>query len=275
MKTPFLSLVLLSIAISGGEARSEVAVYLSPNGIESAEDSGIMGVTPQQIFTEDFASAALGNFTDFTSAKIGAHYTSAGGADVSAGNIFGGNAEGNFLGISGSSSINIALASPAQYFGFYFTAGDDFNSLEIYSGADRVFQFSTAALIDRLPNDGVTTVTAINGSQYLGSNYYGQPGSGANGGQPYAYLHFVTTGSDTFDRLVLYQSNVQSSGAIFENDNHSILAVRPALPDSLVSLPELGVPEPSTPLLLGLVGASAFSWRRRKGKPGLERQQNR
>lgn len=265
MKNPFLSLVLLSTAILGGEARSEVVVYLSPNDIETAEASGIIGVTPQQIFTEDFGSAPLGNFTDFTSAKIGAHYTSTGGAAVIAENQYGGNGEGKYLGISASSSINIDLASPAQYFGFYFTAGDDFNSLEIYSGANLVFQFSTAALIDRLPNDGVTTVTAINGSQYLGSNYYGQPVSGANGAQPYAYLHFITTGNDTFDRLVLYQSEVQGTAAVFENDNHSILAVRPTIPDSLVNLPENGVPEPSTALMLGLVGVSAFSRRRRKG----------
>lgn len=265
MKTPFLSLILLGIALFGGEARSAVVVYLSPNDVESAEGSGIIGVTPQQIFTEDFASAPLGNFTDFTSTKIGAHYSSTGGTAVVGGNQYGGFAGGSYLGISASSSVNITLSSPAQYFGFYFTAGDDFNSLEIYSGTDLVFQFSTAKLIDRLPNDGVTTVSAINGSQYLGSNYYGQPVSGLNGSQPYAYLHFITTGSDTFDRLVLYQSAVQSSGAVFENDNHSILTVRPTLPDSLVELPDIGVPEPSASLLLGLVGFSAFSWRRRKG----------
>lgn len=118
-----------------------------------------------------------------------------------------------------------------------------------------MLEFTTTSLIEILPNDGVSTVTAVNGSQYLTSNYYGQPQSGLNWGEPYAYLHFVTTGSVTFDRIVVNQGTPTT--AIFENDNHSIRVTTPEIPDTLVQVP-VEVPEPSAALLTFTAAAGAL-----------------
>lgn len=254
---------------SAAASHAAISVYISAPDVEKAEDSGLGAVT---ISTETFNSLSPdepGSFpgvSGYASSTIGATYTNGGGlsggsgSKITANDQYGGNGEGNYLGVTGSSSVTITLdnstyTNGAQYFGFYFTAGDANNFIEFYKNDVLVYTFSTASLLDILPQN--TTVTAINGSVYNTNDYYGQPGTSNNTNEAYAYLHFIATGGDSYDKLVL---NQMSGTPIFENDNHSIIAVAPTITPSS---PLVGVvPEPSS-ALLGMLGAFGLLRRRR------------
>ena len=258
MKNRSLHLFLLVSSWVVGAASGQVSVYVSPNDIETAAASGIAGTTNR---TETFNSLATGttSIAGYHSSAIGATYTTTGNTRIIGNDKFGGYQQGNYLGLPNGASSTITLdpGTSAQYFGFYFTAGDRYNQIQIYSGNTLLLSFTTATLIDMLPKTVGSKVMAINGSIYNTVDYYGKPVTNENNVEPYAYLHFITSGSVTFDKIVLTQSLGTSS--IFENDNHSILAVAPTLPDSLVVVP---VPEPGSLTLLGL--ASCFLFRRRR-----------
>lgn len=275
-KHPRLSRVAttLGLAFALPQAGSAaISVYVSPPDIESAEDSGFSGVT---ILTENFnhlSPGAAGTFpgaSPYVSAAIGATYTAGGGLTGGAGSRiiandqYGGHEEGNYLGITAGSSLTISLGTTeyvngAQYFGFYFTAGDARNQIDLYDGDTLLLSFSTASLIALLPKD--TTVGTINGGSHNTNDYYGKPGTGQNSNEPYAYLHFVATGGSTFDKIVLQQNT--GSTAIFENDNHSIMEVAPAsIPPTFIGVVD-PVPEPSV-LLLSAGGFALFGFRRKR-----------
>ncbi len=237
---------------------------MSPNDIETAEDSGIIGITPQQIFTENFNGLPVGAVTTYVSPTVGVTYTAAdGGVNIQQNDQYGGNNQGNYLGIGSAKTVVMTLPLPSQYFGFYFTAGDVNNKIGIFSGGTEILSFSTATLIAMLPNAEGSKLTAINGSQYLTADYYGKPGTSENSSEPYAYLHFVGSGATTFDEIRLTQGDT----AIFENDNHSILTGIPSVPESLVQVTSVSaapaVPEPSG-ALLAVAGIAAMALVRKR-----------
>lgn len=247
-----------------------ISVYISAPDVESAETSGL--ITSATIATENFSSLTAGGgngsfpgSSGYVSTALGATYTTGGGdsggsgSEIKPADMYSGDSEGNYLGVTHGSSVTITLDSStyvngAQYFGLYFTAGDAYNHISIYDGATLVEQFSTQALLAMLPKN--SQVQAIDGSFYNTNSYYGQPNTGQNGGETYAYLHFIASAGTSFDRIVLGQE--YGHGEIFENDNHSILATAPTLPGSLVL-----VPEPASVTLAGL-GLGALCLRRRR-----------
>jgi hypothetical protein len=238
-------------AVVTGAAHADIGVYVSPNDIESAEDSGITGVS-----TENFESRTVGAFSNFTSATINGSYSlTSGTADIQANNVFGGFEEGNQLAVNPQTGrITLTLNEPVAYFGFYFTAGDAANNIDLYDGTTLVKTFSTGTLISMLPNNPTATIKAINGSTYQTQAYYGQPSTGSNASEAYAYLHFIANAGTTFNRVVL--SQITTAGAIFENDNHSIRATAPVIPGTLVAIPE--------PDAVGLLALGALLAARRR-----------
>jgi len=258
MKYRFPIFFLIVSSVTMAAVFGQVSVYVSPNDIETAFASGIAGTDTR---TESFTNVATGTaaISGYHSASIGATYTTTGGSKVMVNDQFGGYQQGNYLGIpnGGSATITLDAGTAAQYFGFYFTAGDRYNQIQIYSGNVLLLTFSTATLIDMLPNSPTGRVTAINGNIYNTADYYGQPVSNKNKLEPYAYLHFITQSGVTFDKIVLTEALGVTS--VFENDNHSILATAPTLPNSLVVVP---IPEPSSLALFSL--ASCFLFRRKR-----------
>lgn len=243
------SLLALSASLST-LSMGQITVYLSPNDIETAEDSGIAGVT-----TETFNSRPTGSVNGFA----GAVGTYTGDGTVIANNLYGGNNEGNYLGIISGSTSTLSFASPVEYFGLYFTAGDGRNSFEIKSAGVTLLSFNTQRLIQLLPNTANGRITAIDGNEYRTRDYYGQPTSNLNASEPYSYIHIIGGAGTTFDQVVLSQA---SGGAIFESDNHSIRATAPAIPATFVNITQ-AVPEP-TSAILGLFGAVSLLVRRRR-----------
>ena len=247
----FLSLCCFSSQLLLKGASAGIDVYASPPDIETAEDSGITGVS-----TENFSARPVGTFTNFRSSTINGSYTlTAGTASIQSNNIYGGFEEGNQLAVNPQTGrISLTLDAPVRYFGFYFTAGDAANTIDLYNGPTLQLSFSTGSLISLLPNNSTATIKAINGANYNTINYYGQPVTGSNSNETYAYLHFIASGATMFDRVVL--SQVTSSTAIFENDNHSVRTTAPAIPNTLVLIPE--------PASLAGLGLGLLALRRRR-----------
>lgn len=251
----FLPLLLATTALSS-LSQAGISIYLSPNGIETAEDSGILNVT-----TETFNSRSTGSVNNFVG-TVGT-YTTAWGGSVETGNIYSGATQDKYLGIQSDSSTTLTLSGDVAYFGLYFSAGDGGNSFEVKNNGTTIFSFNTAALISMLPRTAEGRITAINGQQYKTMDYYGQPGTSHNGTEPYAYIHIIATEGTTFDQIVLSEA---PNTAIFENDNHSIRTTAPELPETLVYIPTnpttLPIPEPSA-AFLGGIGALLLLRRRR------------
>lgn len=72
-------------------------------------------------------------------------------------------------------------------------------------------------------------------------------------------MHFFGSNGTTFDQIRFSQS----TNAIFETDNHSIRATTPDVPDSLVDISHLVVPEPNGAVLAAFsLGVLCFRRRR-------------
>ncbi len=97
----------------------------------------------------------------------------------------------------------LTLNTPSAYFGLWWSAGDAANRLTFYNGSDLVADFTTASLVNILPN-----------------TYKGNPTAAfldQNAGEKYAFFNIFGDVNTTWDKIVF--SNAYSSG--FESDNHT------------------------------------------------------
>ncbi|ARS26511.1 Npun_F0296 family exosortase-dependent surface protein [Sphingomonas sp. KC8] len=144
------------------------------------------------------------------------------------------------LGIQGSYAIDFTATgtSGINYFGYWLSALDAGNTVRFFNQGTEVFSFTP------------TNVLALVAGN---PNYYGNPLTGANSGEPYAFLNFFYDGG-TFDRIVFEQKAGSTAG--YESDNHTI----GYFIDKGDGTPVPAVPEPATWLMLiagfGLVGGA-------------------
>jgi hypothetical protein len=106
-------------------------------------------------------------------------------------------------------ATTLTFTSPQRYFGVWWSAGDSTNTLSFYSGSTLLETFATSDIVNFI------------NKQANKSSYFGNPNSGQNKGESYAYLNFFADLSNTgltFDRVVF--SNIGGTG--FEQDNHTI-----------------------------------------------------
>ena len=77
---------------------------------------------------------------------------------------------GNYFAIGAESSstdpVTLSLSSEANYFGFWWSAGDVNNSITLLQNSTALATFTTANIVALLPNTLNGTVTAINGIVY-------------------------------------------------------------------------------------------------------------
>jgi hypothetical protein len=244
---------------------NSISVYISPATMQYSEVSGVT--------VSNFDNMTVGNRTSAYVSLIGTYAASASSPfDVIAADQYGGATDPTnpttptrYFDIgaqSGTSApVTVTLNQQADYFGFWLSAVDANNGLSFYQGNYLIARF-TMDMLTTLFNGGVGNITALNGTKYATSSYYGNPNSGLNAGEPYVFVDFVANGF-TFNKVVFDNSGSIASG--FESDNHSILATTPTISGDHVYVGGLteDVPEPPAVLLLagGLMLIAAARWR--------------
>jgi hypothetical protein len=230
-----------------------ISVYLSAPDVQS---TFVAGAT-----TETWDEATPGTYQTYAG-TIGNYGLS--GQDsfvIQAADQFGG-ANGSqymtFGAQSGNASpVQLVLTSPATYFGFWWSAGDANNGISLYDGSTLVGRFSTATILSLLQ---ATSVTAVDGALYQSSTYFGNPNTGQDANEPFAYVNFLDTGGDITSIVF---DNSGSTGTGFENDNHSVYNGAVTVAPTAVFVSTVGTPEPATwALYLGGLGVLAGSKRK-------------
>jgi RHS repeat-associated protein len=259
---------LEAIATAAGYTQSNVAtavytitpvtgtltVYLSPPGAQSTTVAGAA--------TETFDALSTGIKTSAYTSTAGIGTYTGNSTDpfaIVAPNVYGGatdsnhTAPTNYFAVgteSGSTNpVYLTLTQPASYFGFWWSAGDEYNSVALYSGSTLYGTFSTADLLTFL-NHGSGTITALNGTTYDNSAYFSNPNitSGSNdSAEPFAYVSFVITGA-TIDKIAFYNTSLSTG---FESDNHSAIfsGSTVTIPTTFVSVETLSLSSPQSPTI--------------------------
>lgn len=235
-------------------------VYLSAPGSQSTIFTDTL--------TETFSGFTPGIYTSNLTSSIGTYQlSSTNKLAVVANNIYG-TGTGNYVALgaqSGSSApVTLQLSGAHSYFGFSWNAGDVNNEISFYNGSTLVGRYSTATITNILKK---STVTALNGSTYNSSDYYGQPSTHLNSSEPYAFINFIDS-TGTFDKVVFGNSGTTGTG--FESDNHTIRTTAPSAVSSFVFVGSV-TPEPgSVGLCIGL-GLSSCLFLKRRRRPGVKR----
>jgi len=232
---------------------SQIGVYLSAPTNQSSTVSFANGVTST---TETFNSGN-GRYSSYTSA-IG---TYTGNILIQAADQYGGANGSNYMTFgaqnSSSSPVTLTLSTAANYFGFWWSAGDANNGITLYSAGTKLVHLSTADITSLLSGP---KVTAINGQQYNSSQYFCNPNNTSQDcGEPFAYVNLIAGAGVTFDTIVFDNSNTTGSG--FESDNHTVANGTAILPNTSVVVENLvtATPEPGSFTLL-TCGLALLAW---------------
>lgn len=231
--------ILMIVLLSGSlQAQEYLRVYTSqPSRMTSDETGGTL-------VTEDFSSFnSLPNFNwapmpNGYVSPVGTYYQTGGKSYVKNDDQYGAGT-GKYMAIQVGGKVDLVFNNPVRYFGFAWPAGDGKNTITIYRKGQVIGTFTTSDVIKMLPNDKHNSITAINGSKYVTSKYYGKPGTGQDSGEPFAYLHFVASAGLAFDKVEF----TMGAGGEFENDNHSVLTTgTPELQGDWVQLISIKTP---------------------------------
>ena len=200
----FILAATLALAASSAQA-AILVTYEAPGvqnttaafdyvGVETFE-SRTLGFTT---FQSDFGTAGLitGDYTGQLRVDDANQFGSAGGVGKHAAALTG-----------QSYSIDLATTDPKgiNYFGYWLSALDSRNFLEVYKGGNLVFTFDPATVLAAIGNKP---------AYFCNPN----PPANRNCGEPYAFVNIFSQG-DTFDRVVIRQA---AGGAIYESDNHTV-----------------------------------------------------
>lgn len=189
--------------------RFAVAVSMSTIGwcglIVTADSPDVQQTTVAGAVTNTFDSLPLGYQTNVTF-NFGGVTGTYDVLYIAAANIFGGSYASQYPvanNDTNTETYSLTLSAPVNYFGMFWSAGDDSNLVQFYLGATQVASYTLATAMGSLP-----------------ASYYGNPNDRTEDPtEPFAFLNFYGTSGTTFDRIVL---SVTRTGAGFESDNHAI-----------------------------------------------------
>jgi hypothetical protein len=152
-----------------------------------------------------------------------------------------------------------------------WSAGDSTNQIKIYENSSLLATFTASDITNLLGGNAAgKCVTALNGTQYTSSSYYGNPNTafkGQDSAEPFAYVSILAT-DFTFNKIVF--ANASTSG--FETDNNSVRAGLINIPTDYssfvkVSDIDLATPEPASAGIVGVALGAAFLALRRRRRP--------
>jgi hypothetical protein len=203
--------------------------------IFTIEGPGVQQTSVAGVTTETFNSGSPGGFNG----AVAMGTFSSGGAKVAADQYGGANGSQYYaVGVqSGALQSTLTMTTPQNYVGMWWSAGDVQNHLEFYNGATLVGSFAVG---DIIPS--------------LNSSYYGNPNSGLDSSEPFVYLNFTATGSDSITS-VKFKSDTLGAG--FEIDNLSVTTER-------IEPPGHGVPDGGSTAALLAGGLALLRGVRRK-----------
>ena len=221
-------------AVAANSASAQISVYINAPGDNTG--TYYSAVTHTTLRTETFdslyhgASKVIESSTLFTNvgdfmlggssklAIINNRYTADRAYAAS-------QALGNYaaIGAESATSTPVALNLPAgqKYFGLSWNAGDANNQLWFLDQNGNVVGYYNTATVKSLLT-GSGNVTAIDGTHYNKSAYFGEPGTTYDPSEPFAYLNFVAPAGVTFSQVIFGNSGTTGSG--FEFDNATIVA---------------------------------------------------
>lgn len=215
------------VASQGLKAQEFFKVYVNQPG-SLTPDASVGNVN-----TETFSSLAPNNnnwapLPNGYSSSVGTFYQTTGNATsyIKNNDQYGANT-GKYMSVKAGGIVTLKFTQPVRYFGFAWPAGDNDNKIKLYRNNQLLATISTSDVKHMLPKNN-SQITAINGSQYTTSHFYGQPGTGRNGNEPYAYLNFYASPGMAFDKVELLQRS--GSGGQFETDNFAIVNGNPNVP---------------------------------------------
>ncbi|MFO0808859.1 MAG: PEP-CTERM sorting domain-containing protein [Gemmataceae bacterium] len=247
-------LIVAGLVVLCPSAQTQAAIILSVEG-PGVSTSSVVGA-----IMETFAGYSVGSFTGVNSSAIGT-YNSTAGVTIDAVNQHGGIVvpvgTDNFL-RTGTGSATITFNSAVGYFGFWLSAGDSGNQVQLTTTSGGTFTFT----LDTIVNSGLLTPGLITAATpgHFGNPF--APFQTQNPSQPYVYVNLFAT--DTNSRF----TQATFSGGNFESDNHTILT---SLTDVLGTIVQTQgvtttVPEPATmtQLAFGAVSLLGFGWRRKR-----------
>jgi hypothetical protein len=222
------------LLVSPSYSRAGLVVTVEAPGVQST-------TIGSPVLVETFNARPLGPYTSISSA-IGTYTSSSPGAVVVAANAFGGANQTRYISVGAQSApttaMDLTFFGPQSYFGLYWGAVDAQNSLEVYDGATLLSTITRSTFNSQLVNTGLPN----------GLGHFGNPNTGQNTSEPYAFINITGTAGTTFDR-VRFVNNGTGTG--FETDNHTV-----------------AVPEPTSMISagIGLLGLAGYGLRRKKAR---------
>ena len=190
--------------------------------------------------TQNYALANGVGIMDSTKIESANQYGGAGGI-------------GNYL--RGGSTM---IFNEAQsYIGFWWSAGDSSNSMELFGEDDTSLGSYSTSLV----SDFINALPEAERNAYRGNP--NQQFLGQNSGEYYSYLNFFGTEGTKIKKMVL-------SGGNFESDNFAFSTRAKSTTGEILSGEASEVPEPTTILGLLATAAGMASMRRRQtASPGV------
>ena len=227
------ALPTLALLLSAPAARADVVITVNAPGVQHSLAPGAV--------TETFNELAPGSYTSIHSA-IGTYTAAAPGGAVVPPDEYGGADQTKYLAVGAQSSpvteVDLTFNGPVSYFGLYWSAMDSQNKLEMFNGSTLLETVTEATLASMLTHTGGPN----------GTGHYGNPNTGQDPGEPFAYVNLTGTAGTTFTEVKFLNNG---TGTGFESDNHSIVSA---------------VPEPGSLALAGAAGlvGLAGAWLRRR-----------
>lgn len=178
------------------------------------QGSFVPGVTLETFDTGCSSPLAFGTFTGTCQSWNPSFY--AGAADTSGNPSTGGSGTKMAVVPMGSEMV-IELNAPANYLGFHWEAGNEYDRVRLYSGDTLLADFSFETLMSALE---AVSMTTQEGGSVTSEDYFGNPVTGLQGHEPYAYVHISASIGVTFDKVVI--SEDAGSPGMFEFDNMTV-----------------------------------------------------
>lgn len=250
------------LAIAAAVTVAAAGAQAAPSVLVTYEAAGVVNTTAtfDYVGVETFDARPIGNNQTFTTdfgtgampTVINGKYE---GVDIYAAGVFGGAGNTNYAVtftqagytvLDLTETTNGTTTNGINYFGYWLSALDRGNHLELISNNSVFFTF-----------DPATVIAAVGACPNVANPYCGNPVAGPNQGgnanEPYVFVNFYVTGG-TIDRIRFYEDPL---GGGYESDNHTVGFYK--------DIGGTPVPEPATLGLfgLGLLGLAGAARRRR------------